>query len=454
MSVIVIDPNSVPAPTPPTDTQLAAFVKERGMRLPEMRVITVVRFSAKAMASKATVDPAAVQKLFDYNKASLEQPEKRSLIVIPAKDAATAQAVAGQIKAGKAPQAAAAAVGVQPIVYNATAKAAVADSKVADAAFSMKTGEVAAVQGSLGNAVVVVGPITSAVSADLDKERPQLEAKVRENAAAQLAYAAFQKYDDAHSGGASLADAAKAAGVAPVDVGPMTAQGQAFSKPPEGVLSPRVLKVAFSLPAGGESDVQDEGGGEYFVVKVDKVNPPQAPSINDLRADLTKGYMASEISKRMVAKAQDIIAKTDKGMSLDAAAASAGAKVQHATGVSRANPASYKAFGQSFAPRLFQAKVGQVFAGATTEEGLGPILVARIDSIEAAPQAEAAAATSQFVGPVSKELFGDALKSVQRVARDQIKPKTDLARARQAIGASAADAPPAPLDAPKPGLAQ
>ena len=424
------------------------------MRLPEMRVLTVVRFSAKALAPKAAVDPAAVQKLFDIDKANLEQPEKRSLIVIPARDAASAQSVAGLIKAGKAPQAAAASVGAQPIVYNATAKAAVADSKVADAAFSMKTGDVAAVQGSLGYAVVAVGPITPAVSADFEKQRPQLEAKVRENAAAQLAYAAFQKYDDAHSGGASLADAAKAAGVVPVDVGPIGAQGQAFSKPPEGVLSARVLKVAFSLPAGGESDVQDEGGGEYFVVKVDKVNPPQAPSITDLRADLTKGYMANEISKRMVAKAQDIIAKTGKGMSFDAAAASVGAKVQHATGVSRANPASYKAFGQTFAPRLFEAKAGQVFAGQTTEEGLGPILVVRIDSIQPAPQAEAAAVTGQFIAPVSKQLFGDALKSVQKLARDQIKPKTDLARARLAIGASAADAPPAPADAPKQGLAQ
>jgi len=444
VSFFKIDPKSVPTVAPPTDAELIKFEKDQHLQQPEMRTMTVVRFSAKAMEPKATVDPAAVQKLFDYNKGSMEQPEKRSLIVIPAKDAATAQTVLGLIKSGKPPQIAAKAAGAQPIVYNDTAKGAVADSKVADAAFGMKTGEVAAVQGSLGYAVVAVGPITPAVSADFEKMRPQIEAKVRANAAAQLAYAAFQKYDDTHGGGASMADSAKAAGVTPVEIGPITARGQARLKQPEGVLSARLLKVAFSLPQGGESDVQDEGGGEYFVVKVDKVTPPQAPSLDEFRPDLSKLYIERETINRMMIKAEDIVAKANKGMSFDAAAASVGATVQHVPGVNRANANIYKSLGQRLAQQMFSAKAGEVFAGPTDQ---GPVLVARIDSVSPAPPAEAAGATGAFVNPVSKQLFEDAYKATQQYARDRIKPKTDLARARLAIGATAADAPPeAPAD--------
>ena len=451
VSFFKIDPASVPTVTPPTDAELIKFEKDQHLQQPEMRTLTVVRFSAKAMEPKATADPAAVQKLYDYNKASFEQPEKRSLIVIPVKDAATAQTIAGMVKAGRSPQDVAKAAGAQPIPYKDSSKGAVADSKVADAAFAMKTGEIAAVQGSLGYAVVIVGAVTPAQSADFDKLKPDLEAKVRANNAAQLAYAAFQKYDDARGGGASMADAAKAAGVTPVDVGPITARGQMRTKAPDGLLSARVLKIAFSLAQGGESDVQDEGGGEYFIVKVDKVTPPQAPSLDDFRPDLSKLYIERETVTRMMAKAEDIVAKANKGVSFDAAAASVGATVQHVPGVNRANANIYKSLGQRLAQQMFSAKAGEVFAGPTDQ---GPVLVAKIDSVQAAPPAEAAGAAGAYVNVVSKQLFEDAFKATQQVARDRIKPKTDLARARQAIGASAADLPPATPDAVKQGLAQ
>ena len=451
VSFFKIDPKSVPTVNPPTDAELVKFEHDQHLQQPEMRTLTVVRFSAKAMEPKATVDPAEVQKLFNQSKGTVEQPEKRSLIQIPAKDGATAQAIIGLIKSGKSPQDAAKAAGVQPIIYADSPKGAVADAKIADAAFSMKTGDIAVVQGSLGLAVIGIGPITPAQSADINKMRPAIEAKVRANAAAQLAYAAFQKYDDIHGGGASMADAAKAAGVTPVDVGPITARGQMRTKPPEGVISARLIKIAFTLPQGGESDVQDEGGGEYFIVKVDKVTPPQAPSIEEFRPDLVKLYIERETITRMLAKADDIVAKTGKGMSFDAAAASVGATVQHVQGVTRANPNISKSLGQRLADRMFAAKAGEVFAGPTDQ---GPVLVARIDAVQPAPPAEAAAAAGTFVNPVSKQLFEDAYKATQQVARDRIKPKVDLARARLAIGATAADAPPEPADIKTGKLAQ
>ena len=446
VSFFKIDPKNVRTVAPPTDAELVKFEHDQHLQQPEMRSLSVVRFSAKAFLPRATVDPAAVQKLFNASKGAVEQPEKRSVLQIPARDGAMARSIIGMIRSGKSPQEAAKAVGVQPIIYTDSPKGAIADAKIADAAFTMKTGEIAVVQGSLSLAVVGIGPITPARSADFDKMRPELEAKVRANAAAQLAYAAFQKYDDVHGGGASMADAAKAAGVSPVDVGPITARGQMRTRPPEGVVSARLIKIAFSLPQGGESDVQDEGGGEYFIVKVNKITAPQAPSVEEFRPDLTRLFIERETVTRMLAKADDLVAKTGKGLSFDAAAASVGATVQHVPNVSRANANIYKSLGQRLAERMFAAKVGEVFDGPTDQ---GPVLVARIDGVQAGPSAEAAGAAGaagSFITPVSKQLFEDAYKSTQQVARDRIKPKVDLARARLAIGATAADAPPEPAD--------
>jgi peptidyl-prolyl cis-trans isomerase D len=451
VSYFKIDPASVPAVAPPTDAQLLAFEKAQQLQQPEMRTLTVVRFSAKALSAKATVDQAAVQKLFDYQKAQGEQPEKRSVAVIPAKSPAMAQAIAVRLKAGDTPQAAAKAVGVQAIIYNDTIKGGVADPKVADAAFSMKSGEVTGIQGTLGFDVVIVGRITPAQVADIDKMRPELEAQVRANAAAQLAYQAFQKYDDAHSGGASMADAAKAAGVEPVSIGPITAKGQSRTKQPEGVLSEKVLKIAYTLPQGVESEVQDEGSGEYFIVKVDKIAPPQPPSVQDFHAELSQMYIRQETLTRMAAKAEDVLAKTKKGMTFEAAAASVGGQVQHVAGVNRADANIYKSLGAKLAERMFAAKSGEVFAGAN-EQGL--VMVAKIDAIQPSPPAEAARMAGSYRAPVSKQLFQEGYRISQQVARDKVKPKTDLARARLAIGATAADAPPDPAAAKGGKLAQ
>ena len=49
----------VPKPTPPTDAQLLAFMKEHASQLtiPETRVITLVSFSSKALAPTVALDP-------------------------------------------------------------------------------------------------------------------------------------------------------------------------------------------------------------------------------------------------------------------------------------------------------------------------------------------------------------------------------------------------------------
>ena len=107
LSYFLIDPRKLPPPAPPTDAQLQAFLKQNAAALkrPEMRNLTIVRFSTKALAPSMPVDQAAVLKLYNFRKDSLSQPEKRSLIEIPVKNAGAAQAIAAKrLKAGEWPR--------------------------------------------------------------------------------------------------------------------------------------------------------------------------------------------------------------------------------------------------------------------------------------------------------------------------------------------------------------
>src|SRR5690606_25486845 len=129
----------------------------------------------------------------------------------------------------------------------------------------------------------------------LEDARPMLEAEIRKDMAAEKVYAQTQAFDDAHQGGANLADAAKKAGVAPVTIGPITAQGQAVGGSRLEGLPPKVLETAFDLPAGGESDIIELGESAYFAVRADKVIAARVPPLAEIRGGVTQLWMRREL---------------------------------------------------------------------------------------------------------------------------------------------------------------
>jgi peptidyl-prolyl cis-trans isomerase D len=453
LSYFVIDPGKLPPPTPPTDAQLQTFLQQNAAALkrPEFRTLTVVRFSAKALAPTLKADPAAVQKLYDFRKATLSTPEKRSLVEVPAKDAATAQAVAAKLNGGMTPEAAAKSIGVQPIIYSDTPKAGIADPKVADAAFGMSPGQVSGpIQGALGYAVIKLAAVTPGQTKTLEEVRPDLEAQVLKDEAAAKIYDQVQKYDDAHSGGAPMADAAKAAGGTLVAVGPVTAQGADMTAHPVAGVSPKLLKAAFTLASGAESDMEDDGQGEYFAVRVDKVTPSAVPSLADIREPLTRYFMAKAMTEQMEAKADSLVQAMKKGETLEAAAASVGSPIGHAPNVSRAAMTQNRSIGQELGAKLFNAKAGDIVDGPTTQ---GPVMVVRVDQVQPAPVADAAKAAVAQNRQFSAQMFQDLGELARMAARSSVKPTMDLVRARTALGISPEDAAKANSGAPAGGKA-
>ncbi|MDB5454260.1 MAG: rotamase family protein, partial [Caulobacteraceae bacterium] len=315
-----IDPRSVPQPTLPTDAQLTAFMRENAAQLtrPEFRILTVVRFSPAQVGAGLPVDEAELKKRYDFRKDTLSTPETRTIVQIPARDAAAAQQIGARLSAGEAPAAVAKALGVDAISYANKPQTAIADRKVGVAAFAMKPGQIAPVQGDLGVAIVQVVAVAPGRAVTLEEARPQLEAELRKDAAAEKVYALTQAYDDAHQGGASLAEAAQKAGVPAVTIGPVTKSGQDQQAQPVQGLNQKLMETAFGLPAGGESELQDAGGGEFFAVRVERVLPPALPPLAEVKPQLVRVWMMREVSKQMEARATALAARVRKGESLEA----------------------------------------------------------------------------------------------------------------------------------------
>jgi peptidyl-prolyl cis-trans isomerase D len=443
-----IEPSSVPQPAAPTDAQLTAFMKENSARLtrPEARVLTVVRFSPQLVGAGIAIDEAELKKRFDFRKDTLSTPETRTIIQIPAKDPPTAQQIGQRLAKGEAPAAVAKAVGVEAITYENKPRTAIADRKIAEAAFRMLPGQVAPAPGDLGLAVIKVVSVTPGRAVTLEEVRPALEAEIRKDAAAEKVYALTQAYDDAHQGGSSLADSAQKAGVPAVTIGPLTKTGRDLQGQPVPGLTQKLVEAAFTLPAGGESEVEDAGGGEYFAVRVEKIVPPSMPPLAEIRPQLTQVWTMREIAKRMQARAETLAERVRKGESLDAVAASAAASVTHVPGVSRRNAAQTPGVSQDILGKAFGAKPGEVFTAENSHFGF---VVGKLEAVHAGEGPTLARMTEDMRPQMSVALARELAETAQFAARRKVKVVIDANRARTALGLEPLDAGKGP--AAKPG---
>jgi peptidyl-prolyl cis-trans isomerase D len=120
-----------------------------------------------------------------------------------------------------------------------------------------------------------------------------------------------------------------------------------------------------------------------------------------------------------------------KGQSLDAAAASVGAQVQHIQGVTRAQMAKSNQMDPELAQHLFAAKPGDVLSGRT---GQLAFMVLKVDALRPADPTVAAPLIANNGMQVSQMLFEDLAQGLQIAANSAIKPQVHLDRADAALG--------------------
>lgn len=454
--------NDVEAPELPTDAQLQAFMQENADQLtqPEYRVLSLVRFAPRPQDLEVEVTAEQLQERFEFRRDTLSQPETRTLVQIPAKDQAAATRIAQRLREGEDPTAVARDLGVDPIVYEGRPRTAIADRKVAEAAFALAAGEVSApIEGDLGFAVVKVTSVTPGRQPTLEDVRPMLEAEIREDAAAEKVYERTQAYEEAHIGGASLAEAAKAAEATVITLPAVSEQGRTPEGQPVEGLTPQVLETAFDLADGGESDLAELAEGQYFAVKVERIIPAALPPLDQVRPVLVRAWMQREMVRRLEAKADELAELVRGGQTLEAAAGSIGARVTRATSLSRATAQQTEQLSEDMLVKAFSAETDEVFTARAVEFA---VVVAKLEAVRPGDTAEIAAAVEDGRGQASMALFRDIAEAASLAARDKIRVRIDENRARAVLGlqprdededeagAASAPEPKAPAKAPEP----
>lgn len=329
---------TIDAPSPET---LAAYFDEHKtqFRAPEYRKLSFVIVNPEEIGKWASVSDEDAKKRFEERRGTLGTPEQRQVSQIVFPNADEAAAARSRIASGTSFEDLAKERGLNPadVDLGTIAKSAIIDPAIADAAFSLPSGEVSQpVQGRFGVALVKIGKIEPGAEPSYESVAANLKKEIAaERARAQVADL-HNKMEDERGGGAGVVEAAQKLGLAAVTIDAVDRSGrlpngQLVSNIPRGL---DVVSQAFSSDVGVDNDPIQFNGG-YVWYDVLGITPSRERSLDEVRPQVEARWRDDQIASRLRTKATEMVQKLDQGGNLADEAAAVGAKLETAAGFRR-----------------------------------------------------------------------------------------------------------------------
>ena len=326
---------------PPSPEALAAYFEERKtqFRAPEYRKLSFVVISPEEIGKWIEVSDEDARKIFEQRRDQLGTPEKREVSQMFFPNEGEAQAARGRITSGMSfdDLAKERNLNLADVDLGMIAKSAIIDPAIADAAFSLPSGEVSQpLQGRFGVALVKVGKIEPGVTPTYESVAAQVKKELATERARTKVNEIQNKMEDERSGGANVVEASQKLGLTPVTIDAVdrsgrTPDGQPVANIPRGL---DVVSQAFNSDVGVDNEPIQFAGG-YVWYDVLGVTPSRERPLDEVRSQVEAKWREDQISSKLRAKATEMVQKVEQGGTLAAEAAAVGSKVETATGFRR-----------------------------------------------------------------------------------------------------------------------
>jgi len=326
---------------PPSPEALATYFEDHKalFSAPEYRKIALVVITPEDVAKTIEVSDEDAKKVFEERKSQLSTPEKRQVYRIQFPSIEEAQAARNRLSGGLSFEDLAKERGSDPadIDLGLLAKSSILDPAVADAAFSLASGEISQpVQGPFGVALVKVDKIVPGAEANYADVAANLKQELAALRARGEVSNLHDKMEDERGSGASATEAAEKLGLKPVTIDAVdrsgrTPDGQPAAAIPKGL---DVVSQAFKSNVGADNDPISFQGG-YVWYDVISRTPPRERSLDEVKAQVEARWHQDQVASRLRAKATELEKKLEQGTKLEEIAASIGVKVDTATGFTR-----------------------------------------------------------------------------------------------------------------------
>ena len=326
----------IPSPSPDV---LAKYFEERKIlfRTPEYRKLVIVSLIPSELARWIEISDADLKRAYEERRARYVTPERRHILQIDFPNAEAASAAAERIAKGASLVDVAKELGKseKDIDLGTVPKAAIIDRAVADAAFSLKEGEVSApVQGRFGTVLVQVLKIEPEQGRPLDQVAGELKQELATARAKNEIFDIYNKIEDARAEGKPLAEAA-----ANLKLEARTVEIDRSGRDPAGTSvklpdAQRLLATAFTTDVGVERDpLQFEDG--YIWYDVAGISASRERSLDEAKDQVEARWREQEIATRLDAKATGMLDKLKAGETLAQVAAADHVKVESLGGLKR-----------------------------------------------------------------------------------------------------------------------
>lgn len=424
----------------PSDEALKSFFESRksSFRAPEFRTFNAVALTPNALAASknlaAAVTDAEIQARYDETKDSaFGSPERRRLQQITFPDEATAKAAVATIRAGKSFEAVAAERGVaaKDLELGDVTRAQMIDPAVGEAAFALAPGAVSdPVKGNFGVVVVRAAAVTPGSVKPLAEVRDTIRAALASEKAKAEIQALHDKIEDQRINARPLAEIAREAGLTLVKVDGVDAQGNDRTGAPSTSLlalpgAQELVKGAFNTDVGADNEALETNGG-YVWFEVTGVDAARDRTLDEARANVEKLWREEEVSKKLSARADEIIKKVNEGATLQAAS---GLEVKSATDLRRGQAAG----------DLDVDTVRQIFAIPAGKAGSairpGERIVFQVTSATM-PPFTASAINPQLTEQMNLALVDDLLTSYVRILQNRFGVSVNQQNLRNALGSA------------------
>ena len=436
---VIVSPDSLGAIAPPTDAVLTAYVKAHPERFstPEYRELEYAAVTPQDVANQVTVTDKMIADDYKAHLSDYMIPEKRDIEQIEFPSEAEAKAAHDKIASGALTFEALAAqrkISAQNLSLGSLSKADLSDPARADAAFALPLNQVSdPVKGAINGYVLLrVTKIAPAVSHALDQAKDQ----IKQQLALQLAGAKItdmvNAFEDARSGGADIAAAAKKVGmrsgkIAAVDKSGLSPDGQKVADLPA---DPEFVSTAFTQEVGEDNDPFPAKSGAYYDIKVDGQTPAKLKPLDQVKDAALAAWTADEKTRQVAAKAQTLTAQAQKDGNLAGVAKELKVPVLQSPALSR--DTADTTFSATLIGELFDAPAGGVVV-APQGSG-GNYIIAKVTGIAHPQTANSAQIFAEGWDQLSQQTGGDLTLSLANSERERQGVTVNQQLLQQAIG--------------------
>lgn len=305
--VVRISDSAISDVRSPGEDELRTYYEEHAERFtaPEYRAITAIVLQIADLTDEMVVSEQEILNDYEDRRDEFQVPESRHLqqVVLSTEEAANAALTKVRNGSDFAAVAGEETGSVEAIDIGTVTKEQLLP-ELADAAFSVKEGEVAGpARSPLGWHLIKVIEITPARERTLEDVRPQIRQELARQKALEAIYGVSNRLQDALGGGATLEEAASQLGLRLLRVPAVSAEGEDKAGNAVPDLPDELVTTAFSLAQGEESLLVELGTEGYYVVRVDDIVPPTVRPFEAVRREVIRAVAADRKADATEARA-------------------------------------------------------------------------------------------------------------------------------------------------------